>query len=271
MVDHPGQDSRGWSSWRSTVRAKMVELRETVSAAQSGRLTEAMALVKSGKGKGLMDAARGGARRHARPRERRLLGEREAVSQAAFFRLLLGLYGGRCPAPAPHRGRGDAHPSRLHAAEGRSRRSSSGCVDYQQKLIGMTSHDLAQSADGHLDVLGPAAAGTASLAETRAPTPPSASRGPPRGPRAVASTLADYTHARLGSGVPIDPRPARLGDVVERVTDELRCGRPRGAHRAGQLRRAERHLRPRPDSPRRCPTWSPTPSSTATPTDRCGW
>jgi CHASE3 domain sensor protein len=76
-----------------TVRVRMVELTETVSAAHQAALPRRWAGEVHTRGRGLMDAARGLLADMEAP-ERRLLGEREAVSQAAFSRLLLGLYGG---------------------------------------------------------------------------------------------------------------------------------------------------------------------------------
>jgi signal transduction histidine kinase len=42
----------------------------------------------------------------------------------------------------------------------------------------------------------------------------------------IIADLLSYTRTRLGSGIPIQPRPADLGAVVGRVVDELRAANP---------------------------------------------
>src|SRR5262249_33706354 len=203
-------------------RAKLAEMKETVAAAQSGRAPEAMALVRSGKGKDLMDSAQGFLS-ELEASERQLLAEREATSQASFTRMLFGLYGGGAVLLLLTVGAALLtwrDFMQLKAGQGQQQR----LVEYQQTLIGMTSHDLRNPlmaisiSSGHL-----LRGGT--LPESARNTAERIARAASRAV-AVASTMADYTHARLGSGVPIDPRPARLSEVVERVTDELRSGGP---------------------------------------------
>src|SRR5262249_37938944 len=108
----------------------------------------------------------------------------------------------------------------LKAGQGQQQR----LVEYQQTLIGMTSHDLRNPLMAISVSSGQLLRGGA-LPEPARNTAERIARASSRAV-AVASTMADYTHAPLGSGVPIDQRPARLSDVVERVIDEMQSSDP---------------------------------------------
>lgn len=222
LVADSAEQTRRMDQLSGAVEGKLQELERTLSTARSGRVAEAVVMVRAGQGKDWMDAIRR-VLSDMETSERQALGEREAISQRAFSRLLLGLYGGGAlllllTVGAAMLTRRDFRQLTEHEAQQQR------LVEYQQKLIGMTSHDLRNPlmaisvSSAHLlknDAL-PEKARSAAERITRA-----SSRAV-----AVASTMADYTHARLGSGLPIDPRPARLLDVVERVTDELRSSDP---------------------------------------------
>ena len=221
VMDNPAQSARV-EQLETAARGKLAELEETVAAARAGRIGEAMAVVKAGRGKKLMDDARR-ILTELEDAETRLLIEREALSRAAFSRLLYGVYGGGAlllllTVGAALLTRRDFVELRAHQAQ------QERLAEYQQRLIGMTSHDLRSPltavlvSSGHLVRSG-------ELSESARNTARRILRASSRAV-AVASTMQDYTHARLGSGVPIEPRPSRLPDVVERVTDELRAGHP---------------------------------------------
>jgi len=221
VADNAGQLARV-DRLERTAQGKLAELRETVAEGRAGRLSHAIAVVKTGSGKAIMDEARQ-LLNEMEDSERRLLLERELFSSAAFSRLLYGLYGGGAvllllTLAAAFVTRRDFMELRAHEAQQHR------LTEYQQTLIAMTSHDLRTPLTAVLfssDRL----RRDETLSEATRKTAERISRASSRAV-SVASTMEDYTHARLGSGVPIDPRPARLPDVVERVIDEVRSSKP---------------------------------------------
>ncbi|HEY0191385.1 MAG TPA: PAS domain-containing protein [Kofleriaceae bacterium] len=118
----------------------------------------------------------------------------------------------------------DIHEAKVALAEVRSR------AEYEQRLIGIVSHDLRNP----LNSIGLAAqllAGQA-LTPLAAKTVTRLQRSADRATRLIADLL-DFAKARIGSTIPINPRPTNLREIVEQVVDEFQVVAPTRIIRVG--------------------------------------
>jgi len=111
----------------------------------------------------------------------------------------------------------DIHDAKVALAE-LTRRSQ-----YEQRLIGIVSHDLRNPFS---------AIGLGAAVLMRQELEPAAQRVVARIARAAAratrlvNDLLDFAQARIGSKIPVNPRPANLREIVEQVVEELQAGAP---------------------------------------------
>jgi PAS domain S-box-containing protein len=93
-------------------------------------------------------------------------------------------------------------------------------VEFEKQIVGIVSHDLKNPLAAILMQVGAAARLEANDARTQKMLA-GIQRAAERGSRMV-SDLLDFTQARLGGKIPIEPRSLHLGDVVRQCLDELR-------------------------------------------------
>jgi PAS domain S-box-containing protein len=93
-------------------------------------------------------------------------------------------------------------------------------IVFEKQIVGIVSHDLKNPLATILLQAG-AAARLAGLDDRTQKMLARIQRAAERGSRMV-SDLLDFTQARLGGAIPIEPRPLNLGDVVRQALDELR-------------------------------------------------
>lgn len=102
--------------------------------------------------------------------------------------------------------------------------------EYEQRLIGIVSHDLRNP----FNVIG---LGTAALAQAELPA--AAQRMVVRMARAadratrLINDLLTFARARIGSSIPVSPKPTNLREIVEQVVDELHAAAPGRVIRVG--------------------------------------
>lgn len=118
----------------------------------------------------------------------------------------------------------DIHEARLALAEVQSR------AEYEQRLIGIVSHDLRNP----LSAISLAATLLASqrLEPMAAKTVTRLQRSAERATRLIADLL-DFAKARIGSTIPINPRPTNLREIIEQVVDEFQVVAPTRVIRVG--------------------------------------
>jgi signal transduction histidine kinase len=221
VSDDPKQSAR-LEQLRSIVQTKLSELRATITVARRGELDIAINRVRSNEGKQAMDAARA-LLAQMEATERTQLQERQERSRQSFRRLLAVVYGGGAlllvlTGLAALLAQRDF--KRLRAHEEQQQR----ILEYQHQLIGMTSHDLRNPLMA-ISISTESLVRSSELQEAAVRTVERIARASSRA-EAVASIMSDYTHARLGSGIPIEPRASNLNEVVERVADETRSADP---------------------------------------------
>ena len=118
----------------------------------------------------------------------------------------------------------DIHDAKVALADLTSR------SEYEQRLIGIVSHDLRNP----FNVIG---LGTSALMEEE--LPPSAQRVVTRMARAadratrLINDLLTFARARIGSSIPVNPKPANLREIVEHVVDEFHAAAPGRTIRIG--------------------------------------
>ncbi|HET9626279.1 MAG TPA: PAS domain-containing protein [Kofleriaceae bacterium] len=118
----------------------------------------------------------------------------------------------------------DVHDAKLALAEVQSR------AEYEQRLIGIVSHDLRNP----LNAISLAATLLAAqpLAPLAAKTVTRLQRSADRATRLIADLL-DFAKARIGSSIPINPRPTNLREIIEQVVDEFQVVAPSRIIRVG--------------------------------------
>jgi PAS domain S-box-containing protein len=118
----------------------------------------------------------------------------------------------------------------------RAREELQGTAEFRERLIGIVSHDLRTPLSAitlGATFLARAEDLPAALAKPVARVGSAADRM-----RRIIEELLDFTRGRLGGGVPIEPRPTDLGEIVRRVLDELELSHPSrelALERSGQL------------------------------------
>jgi PAS domain S-box-containing protein len=95
--------------------------------------------------------------------------------------------------------------------------------DFERQLIGIVSHDLRNPLN--VVLLGAQMMMAAELAEPMRKQLGRIQSAAERANRLVRDLL-DFTQARLGGGIPIDPRPADLHALLRAMIDELAIGAP---------------------------------------------
>lgn len=118
----------------------------------------------------------------------------------------------------------DIHDAKLAIAELLAR------SQYEQRLIGIVSHDLRNP----LNAIGLAAGilGSSELDPGSQKTVARLSRAADRAARLIADLL-DFAKGRIGSTIPINPRPTNLREIVEQVVDEFQLVAPARVVRIG--------------------------------------
>ncbi|MFT3695958.1 MAG: PAS domain-containing protein [Kofleriaceae bacterium] len=120
----------------------------------------------------------------------------------------------------------DIHEAKTALAEIRSR------AEYEQRLIGIVGHDLRNP-------LGAISLASGLLAEqpltpVAAKTVERLRRSADRAMRLIADLL-DFAKARIGTTIPINPRPTNLREIIEQVVDEFQVVAPNRVIRVGHL------------------------------------
>jgi PAS domain S-box-containing protein len=118
----------------------------------------------------------------------------------------------------------DIHEAKIAHAELRAR------SEYEQRLIGIVSHDLRNplSSIG----LGAALLSGSLLDPATSKTVARIARSADRAARLITDLL-DFAKARIGTTIPINPRPTNLREIVEHVVDELQLSAPTRIVRIG--------------------------------------
>jgi PAS domain S-box-containing protein len=97
-------------------------------------------------------------------------------------------------------------------------------VDFEQQLIGIVSHDLRNPLSAI--VMGAKLLGNGEGLSPRALQVTRRVQSSAQRAARMVNDLLDFTQARLGAGIPIEPRPADLGDVTRAVLEELQAADP---------------------------------------------
>ena len=118
----------------------------------------------------------------------------------------------------------DIHDAKLALAELRAR------SEYEQRLIGIVSHDLRNPLNSI--ALSGSLLATLPLEDLAARTVARLTRSADRATRLIADLL-DFAKARIGTTIPINPRPTNLREIVEHVVDELQAERAAREIRVG--------------------------------------
>jgi len=105
-------------------------------------------------------------------------------------------------------------------------------AQYEQRLIGIVSHDLRNpfSAIG----LGLEALADCDLSPPARRIVERVTRSADRASRLV-SDLLDFAKARIGSTIPINPKPTNLREIVEQIVDECQAAAPNRVIRVGHI------------------------------------
>lgn len=120
-----------------------------------------------------------------------------------------------------------------HRADDERKRAAAELAErsqYEQRLIGIVSHDLRNP-------LSALSVGTLALAELD-PDPATQrilsrmTRAADRATRLI-NDLLDFARARIGSTIPVNPQPTNLREIVEQVVDELQSTAPGRVIRIG--------------------------------------
>ena len=198
---------------------KLRELEETIQLAGSGRQSDALALIDSGRGKALMDDVRRvvaeivDAERHA-------LEARQAKERAAGDVFLAGSFAGGAVLLlltvltflGARRDLQDAQ--RVSEERGRTQ-------DYQHRAISILGHDirtpLAAAELASDQVLNGLAGQPGSPVRRNAEIVRRSARRALR----IVDSLLDLTHLRLGNGLPLSPSSSNLFEVARVVADEI--------------------------------------------------
>jgi len=217
LVGDPADEARLTTLERLT-RSKLDELEATVRAAQAGRTDEALSVVKTDRGKALMDEIRRVVGEMVVAQQQALVTLQQEQRRAGLLLVGTALGGGAVLAIltvlAFLGARRDVRNAE-RVAEERARTH-----DYQQRAISILSHDIR----------GPlTAAQLSSERLTRGLELPADSvarrsadvvqRSTQRALR-IVNSLLDLTHLRLGDGLPLSPEPADVLAVARAVVDE---------------------------------------------------
>jgi len=198
---------------------KLGELDRTIQLAESGRQSDALALIASGRGKALMDDIRRVVAEMV-DAERHALEARQAKERAAGDVFLAGSFAGGAVLLlltvltflGARRDLRDAQ----RVSEERARTQ-----DYQHRAISILGHDIrAPLAAAELasdQVLKGLAAQPDSSLRRNAETVRRSARRALR----IVDSLLDLTHLRLGNGLPLSPSSSNLFEVARAVTDEV--------------------------------------------------
>ncbi len=208
---------------RQLVGRKLAELSETIDLYRRGETSRALARVESGAGMQLMEKLRAAVGEMSTEAEAELLRRRQAADAQArravltdllSAALLLGL-----SIAAALVVRGDLR-RRDEIARERTR-----IFEYQERLISIVGHDLRNPLSAILissqSLLGKAT----NLSETQVQALQRVQRSAGR-INALAGLLIDFTHARLGRGLPISKARVDARELVEKTVDELRGAHP---------------------------------------------
>jgi signal transduction histidine kinase len=197
------------------VDAKLAELRRGLAARDERGLREALQLVGSGEGAGLMEQI-AGVRAELEAAERAALGGRWrawsgsiALTDAVFLgacALILALIGVA----------GFAVRSELRAREERERERRR-MLELQERLLGIVGHDLRNPLSSIV-----AGVTLLSRAELSPPEARTAARilSSSRRMARMVRDLLDWTRGRAAGGIPVRRRAADLGEICRAVVDE---------------------------------------------------
>jgi signal transduction histidine kinase len=106
----------------------------------------------------------------------------------------------------------DIHDAKLAIAELQAR------SEYEQRLIGIVSHDLRNPLNSIS--MGASLLSTRALGDVEQKIVTRISRAADRSSRLITDLL-DFATARIGTSIPINPRPTNLREIVEHVVDEF--------------------------------------------------
>ncbi len=120
----------------------------------------------------------------------------------------------------------DVHDAKLAVAELRVR------SEYEQRLIGIVSHDLRNPLNAV--TLGAALLAARELDPVAVKIVVRMARSAERATRLI-SDLLDFARARIGTTIPINPRTANLREIVEQVVEEFQLGSLARSIRTGHV------------------------------------
>jgi signal transduction histidine kinase len=202
--------------------AKLAEVLHTVELRRAGRGEEALEWVKAGRGETLMSRARSDVEA-IREEEQRLLEARQSkflrMSWIAFLATLTGvgvlLLLTGLTAVLVHREWKEqeqilSERRRVH--------------EYRERLLSIVGHDI-RNPLGVIEVGAQLLAKTGKLASPQVEILKRMERGATR-IEGIVDLLVDFTQARLGQGIPINPAPADLRQVLRGVVEQFLTSHP---------------------------------------------
>lgn len=208
---------------RRLVEMKLAELNQTIDLYRRGDTSRALAQVESGEGRALMDRLHAVGDRMIDGVQAELLRRRQVwEGQALHAELMVALgavvlLGLSTAAALVVR---DDLRRRDEVARERTR-----IFEYQERLISIVGHDLRNPLSAILissqSLLGKATNLTESQIQALQRVQRSAGRI-----NALAGLLIDFTHARLGHGLPVTRARVDARELVEKTVDELRGAHP---------------------------------------------
>ena len=220
--DYPALAPRAAEA-RQLVGMKLAELAETIDLYRRGETSRSLALVESGVGMQLMEKLRAAvgemnSEAHAELLRRRAAADAQArramlvdVLSAAVL-LALAIAAGLVV-------RGDLRRRDQNARE-RTR-----IFEYQERLISIVGHDLRNPLSAILMSSQSLLAKATNLNEAQVNALQRVQRSAGR-INALAGLLIDFTHARLGRGLPTRMARVEAHELLEKTVDELRGAHP---------------------------------------------
>ena len=208
---------------RRLAQMKLAELNQTVDLYRRGETSRALAQVESGEGRALMDQLRAVGSRMTTQVQAELLRRRgvwEAKTGRSEVIVALGallLFGLAIAAAIVVRG--DLR-RREEAAGERTR-----IFEYQERLISIVGHDLRNPLAAIIISSQSLLSKASNLNEGQVQALQRVRRSAGR-INALAGLLIDFTHARLGRGLPISKARVDARELVEKAVDELRGAHP---------------------------------------------
>ena len=208
---------------RQLVERKLAEMSETIDLYRRGETSQSLARVENGAGMQLMERLRAAVGEMSAETEAELLRRRAAADAQARRAVLIDLASAAVlfglATAAALVVRGDLR-RRDQVARERAR-----IFEYQERLISIVGHDLRNPLSAILLSSQSLLGKPKNLSEGQVQALQRVKRSAAR-INALAGLLIDFTHARLGRGLPTSKARVDARELVERTVDELRGAHP---------------------------------------------